>query len=77
MNIIIVGNGKVGYTLAEYLSRQNHDVTIVDKDKNALTRATETLDVLCVRGNGGTCAPSLRPGRKRRTSSSPSPPTTN
>ena len=30
MNIIIVGNGKVGYTLAEYLSRQNHDVTIVD-----------------------------------------------
>mgnify|MGYP003104697919 CR=1 FL=1 len=65
MNIIIVGNGKVGYTLAEYLSRQNHDVTIVDKDKNALTRATETLDVLCVRGNGGNVRSLIEAGAEK------------
>ena len=52
MNIIIVGNGKVGYTLAQYLSKDGHDVTVLDKSQQALLRASETLDVMCVRGNG-------------------------
>lgn len=29
MNILIVGAGKVGSTLADYLSRENHNVTII------------------------------------------------
>ena len=52
MNIIIVGNGKVGYALAQYLSKDGHDITILDRSQPALTRASETLDVMCVRGNG-------------------------
>ena len=52
MNIIIVGNGKVGYTLAQYLSKDGHDVTVLDVSQQALLRASETLDVMCVRGNG-------------------------
>ena len=52
MNIIIVGNGKVGYTLAQYLTKDGHDVTVLDKSQQALLRASETLDVMCVRGNG-------------------------
>ena len=52
MNIIVVGDGKVGYTLAEYLSKDGHDVTIVDKNRHALQKASETLDVLCVMGSG-------------------------
>lgn len=52
MNIIIVGDGKVGYTLAQFLSKDGHDITIIDKNADALTRAGETLDVMCVRGNG-------------------------
>lgn len=52
MNIIIVGNGKVGYALAQYLSKDGHDITILDRNQAALTRASETLDVMCVRGNG-------------------------
>ena len=52
MNIIIVGNGKVGYTLAQYLSKDGHDVTVMDVSQQALLRASETLDVMCVRGNG-------------------------
>ena len=52
MNIIIVGNGKVGYTLAQYLSKDGHDITILDRNPAALNRASETLDVMCVRGNG-------------------------
>jgi len=52
LNIIIVGNGKVGYTLAQYLSNDGHDVTVMDNKKEALLRASETLDVMCLRGNG-------------------------
>ena len=52
MNIIIVGNGKVGYTLAQYLSKDGHDIIILDRNPTALSRASETLDVMCIRGNG-------------------------
>ncbi len=52
MNITIVGDGKVGYTLARRLSEDGHDITIIDKNAEALARAGETLDVMCVRGNG-------------------------
>lgn len=52
MNIVIVGDGKVGFTLAEYLSQEPHDVTMVDRNPVALSKASDTLDVMCVRGNG-------------------------
>ena len=52
MKIIIVGDGKVGCTLAEQLSREEHDVTIIDTSDNALQKASDTLDVMCIKGNG-------------------------
>lgn len=52
MKIIIIGDGKVGYSLAENLSKENNDVTIIDKDIEALRKANENLDVMCIRGNG-------------------------
>lgn len=52
MKIIIIGDGKVGYSLAEHLSQEDHDVTIIDKDPEALKKANEYLDVMCIRGNG-------------------------
>ncbi|MDW7657486.1 MAG: Trk system potassium transporter TrkA [Bacillota bacterium] len=52
MKIIIVGDGKVGYTLAENLSKEDHDVTIVDKNPEALRRAHDNLDVMCIKGSG-------------------------
>ena len=52
LKIIIVGDGKVGFTLAQHLSRENHDVTIIDTRDDALRRANDTLDVMCVKGNG-------------------------
>ncbi len=54
MNIIIVGDGKVGYTLAEHLSQEEHNVTVIDTSDEALRRASESLDVMCVKGNGAT-----------------------
>ncbi len=52
MKIVIVGDGKVGYTLAENLAKEDHDLTIVDKSAEALQRAQDQLDVLCVQGSG-------------------------
>jgi trk system potassium uptake protein TrkA len=52
VRIIIVGDGKVGYTLAERLSAEEHGVTIIDRNEEALKRASENLDVMCVKGHG-------------------------
>lgn len=52
MKIIIIGDGKVGYSLAESLSKENNDVTIIDKNPEALKKASDFLDVMCIRGNG-------------------------
>lgn len=52
MKIIIVGNGKVGYAIAQTLSQEGHDITLVDDSPAALRRGEGTLDVLCMEGNG-------------------------
>ena len=52
MKIIITGSGKVGFTLAEQLVRESHDVTIVDLKEAALRRAADMLDIMVVQGNG-------------------------
>ena len=36
LKIIIVGDGKVGYALAEHLSQEEHDVTVIDTIDDAL-----------------------------------------
>lgn len=56
LNIIIVGDGKVGYTLAEHLSREEHNVTIIDTKDEALRKADDALDVMCIKGNGASSA---------------------
>ena len=52
MKVIIIGAGKVGYALTENLVKENFDVTIIDKNPLALEKAENTLDVMCIRGNG-------------------------
>lgn len=52
MEIIIIGNGKVGYTIAKELSSESNNVTVVDRNYEALQRASEELDVMTVFGNG-------------------------
>ena len=51
MKIVIVGNGKVGYSLAEQLVAEQHDVTVVDIQEDALRNAADTLDLMTVHGN--------------------------
>ena len=52
MKIIIIGNGKVGYTLAEQLSGEAHDLVLIDHNAEALRVADSTLDIMCLDGSG-------------------------
>ena len=46
MKIIIVGCGKVGYTLVEQLSGENHDITVIDERAEKVNSITEELDAM-------------------------------
>ncbi|MBW2576459.1 MAG: Trk system potassium transporter TrkA [Deltaproteobacteria bacterium] len=59
MNIVIVGAGRVGQTLAEKLARDGHDVSLIEDDSAKVRALSETLDVQLLEGNGAT-APVLR-----------------
>lgn len=52
MKIIIVGCGKVGYSLVEQLSVENHDITVVDTKEDNVRSITDSLDAMGVIGNG-------------------------
>jgi TrkA-N domain./TrkA-C domain. len=64
MKIIIIGDGKVGYSLAETLSQDKNDVTIIDKNDEALKKASENLDVMCIRGSGVSASVMIEAGVK-------------
>ena len=52
MNIIIVGCGKVGFSLAEQLVREKHNITVMDPDEETLQRASDAMDIMTVSGSG-------------------------
>ena len=52
MRIIVVGAGKLGYSIAELLSKEQFDVVVIDKDESQLEAAKNTLDVLTIAANG-------------------------
>ena len=62
MKIIIIGCGNVGYALAEGLTQENHDVTIIDSSADRLQNATEELDVMPIVGNGSSINTLLEAG---------------
>lgn len=52
MRIIIVGCGKVGSALADQLSGEGHDLTLIDLSERRLEALTTTFDLAAVVGNG-------------------------
>ncbi|MDY4977151.1 MAG: NAD-binding protein, partial [Clostridia bacterium] len=52
MNIVIIGDGKVGSTLSSQLQKEGHDIVVIDNNQNALKNLINTQDVMCVEGNG-------------------------
>lgn len=51
MNIVIAGAGDMGFHLAESLSYENKDITLIDTDKDILEHVASRLDVLTVMGD--------------------------
>ncbi len=52
MYIIVIGAGEVGFDVARQLSREGHEVTVVDIDPDKLIRVRERLDVMTIQGSG-------------------------
>ncbi len=52
MRIVIVGAGKVGYQLVESLTKENHDLIVIDKEQEILDKINDNFDVLTRKGNG-------------------------
>jgi trk system potassium uptake protein TrkA len=51
MKIVILGAGQVGASVAEALSSEANDITIVDQNRDALTDLADRLDVRTLVGN--------------------------
>jgi trk system potassium uptake protein TrkA len=52
MHVIVIGAGEVGSYVAERLSREGHDVALVEKDAQRLGDIEARLDALAIRGSG-------------------------
>lgn len=52
MNIIIVGCGKVGMSLAERLSAEGHDLVVVDISAQRIEEISSRFDIMGIVGNG-------------------------
>ena len=52
LKIIIVGCGKVGTTLVEQLSKEGHDIIIIDKNAKKVQEIANIYDIMGIVGNG-------------------------
>ena len=64
MKVIIIGNGKVGFALAQQLSGdgEDHELVLIDKNPDALRDADGMLDILCMVGSGASIQVLLEAG---------------
>lgn len=51
MRIIICGAGQVGWQIARQLSRERHDVVLIDRDERLIQQANDALDVQGLTGH--------------------------
>lgn len=55
MNIIVVGCGKIGYSIVSELTQEDHNITVVDTDNPTVEEVTNIFDCMGVCGNGVDC----------------------
>ena len=62
LKIIIVGCGKVGQTLVAQLSREGHDITLIDTNAQKIQELTNLYDVMGIVGNGASYSGQIEAG---------------
>ena len=62
MEVIIIGCGKVGVTLADQLVREDHNVVMVDTSAERLQSFSEDIDAIKLVGNGASISTQLEAG---------------
>ncbi len=62
LKIMIIGCGKVGATLAERLSSEGHEITVLDKSQSAVEELISMYDVMGYVGNGASYTAQLEAG---------------
>lgn len=62
LHIIIVGCGKVGATLVEQLSKEGHNITLIDKNYDKIQSLSNLYDVMGLVGNGASYSTQMEAG---------------
>ena len=52
MRVVIVGAGKLGFSLAERLAKEEHEVIVIEQDEERRLIVQNSLDVMAIVGNG-------------------------
>ncbi|MBN1844315.1 MAG: Trk system potassium transporter TrkA [Sedimentisphaerales bacterium] len=56
MRVIIAGAGEIGWYVAEVISADGHDVTLIDDDDEKIRQVASDLDVQCLCGSAASAA---------------------
>ncbi|PIE02697.1 MAG: Trk system potassium transporter TrkA [Acidobacteria bacterium] len=52
MKIIIIGAGEVGVHLARHLSKEHHDITLIEEKSKRAQSIQDEMDIMVIEGNG-------------------------
>lgn len=52
MRIVVIGDGKVGRSIVEHVSKEEHEIIIIDNNPTVVEQIVDTYDVLGIVGNG-------------------------
>jgi len=52
LNIVVIGAGEVGFNLAKALSKEDHDITVIDISSEKCNRVKNAIDAKVIEGNG-------------------------
>ncbi len=52
MQIVVIGGGKLGVTLAQHLIAEGHNVTMIDRSEAVLQKNMDSLDAMFIKGSG-------------------------
>ena len=62
MKIIIFGCGKIGKSILSSLSREEHDIAVIDTDETVIANIADAFDVMGICGSGTSCEALARAG---------------